>query len=99
MCDIIDAVSSPYMENATGSIPDDEPNAYAFSVLTRELDISFDPSILDRGGEIYCRHPGTDWHKMEVPKDKMLHCPAETEIKVVFPVPVEEIQRRSLYNA
>lgn len=57
------------------------------TILKEEDDIWFDSKFFDVGGKVFCKHPDTDWHEMEVQKGQSLHCPALTEIKVVLPKP------------
>jgi hypothetical protein len=40
-------------------------------------------------GQLFCEHPDTDRHLMEVPKGKALKCPAGTTLRIVLPEPLK----------
>lgn len=57
-------------------------------LLDEEDDISINPSFLTKlNGKIFCKHPDSDWHEMEIKPGEGLHCPAQTELKMVLPEP------------
>ena len=62
----------------------------ASTKLSSEDDVIMGELFYKAKGKLYCKHPDTDWHLMEVPKGKMLHCPAETELKIILPEPFYE---------
>lgn len=56
-------------------------------LVDKEDTIWINPNFISIGGVLSCRHPGTDWHVMELKPGEGLKCPAETELKLVLPRP------------
>lgn len=84
MCDVLK--NAPYPGNdQEGRIQ--EGNTELSMLLEKEDDVWINPHILSLGGKILCKHPDTDWHEMDIESGQGLHCPANTELKIVLPFP------------
>jgi hypothetical protein len=84
MCNIIDADFERF--NEKGIVEKDEDGKVIHYLrLYEEDEVAMSDYAYEQNAELYCKHPDTDWHLMEVPKGKAIKCPPETELKVVFP--------------
>lgn len=87
MCDIVPATSHISEHWDTRGLFKRGETELVFKVDEEDNIIVNEKFISQLHGEIFCKHPDTDWHKMEVKPGESLHCPADTTLKLVLPEP------------
>lgn len=85
MCEVVDAFSRFTGEGASACMS--EGQTELLIPFIEEDEMMLDNKFYELGAQLYCEHPDTDWHLMEVPQGKALRCPAGTNIKIVLPEP------------
>lgn len=101
MCDIVQSIEvedkdwfspdSRYLNNIVDIISHDNNTRAGEYHLKHEIDIRLNSWHYEHDGQLFCKHPGTDWHLMEVPQGEFLSCPAETTLRLVYPSATSEI--------